>query len=216
MTIDADTDEKLKWLELELKETAKRLAELDKFLRGEPDLHAEWAENKRLGICPNIPEPGRGVLATFETMLDRMNENANMLASKVASATQEHSLALGFVRKLEAFFGPLLQNKNPPLDGHQVADKAYVDDAVGRIARAIREEMTTAMDRSRLVNMLIGTLRPFRLQFQGLDDLASVANTLSWLNQREMEREEQEAARAAQPSRLRAAIYALTGRLAGS
>ncbi len=43
--------------------------------------------------------------------------------------------------RLAAFFGPMLANKTPPLDGAEVADKAYVDDGLARFSGAFRAEV---------------------------------------------------------------------------
>lgn len=54
----------------------------------------------------------------------------------------DHSTAE--VDRLQKFFGPVIDGTNPPLDGAQVASKAYVDDALARLARVIRSEMAGA------------------------------------------------------------------------
>lgn len=48
---------------------------------------------------------------------------------------------LTFLRKLEAFFYPMLENANPPLGGHEVATKEYVDRALERLAVRLREHV---------------------------------------------------------------------------
>jgi hypothetical protein len=60
---------------------------------------------------------------------------------KISNDRQKAAVeALARVSKFEAFFGPLIAGKNPPLDGAQVASKAYVDDALARLARVLRSE----------------------------------------------------------------------------
>jgi hypothetical protein len=64
-----------------------------------------------------------------------------VLVERFASGAAEIERQLAFTRKLEAFFGPMIAGKNPPLDGAQIATKAYVDEALARIAKVLRSEM---------------------------------------------------------------------------
>lgn len=47
---------------------------------------------------------------------------------------------MAFGRDLFAFFGPLLAGKTPPLNGDDVATRAYVDAAIERLAQALRRQ----------------------------------------------------------------------------
>ncbi len=62
---------------------------------------------------------------------------AKKIFEKLLSTPGERS----FNERLLAFFGPMIDGLNPPLDGAQVATKAFVDEGIARIARAIRGEM---------------------------------------------------------------------------
>ena len=76
-----------------------------------------------------------GVLAeiTESTM------GTDALIAKLTTTLGVSDVNFPFLRKLEAFFYPLLEGKTPPLDGMEIATKDYVDKALERIAGRLRE-----------------------------------------------------------------------------
>lgn len=51
-----------------------------------------------------------------------------------------------FARKLEAFFGPMLQTMTPPLNGDDVATRGYVDQACERLSGRLRDHVAKVAD----------------------------------------------------------------------
>lgn len=76
-----------------------------------------------------LPRPSGGLVENLRNQMTRLKE-------EMTSAEPTLKLA----RDLWAFFGPMLAGKNPPLDGAQIADRAYVDKTAERIAGALRDE----------------------------------------------------------------------------
>ena len=95
-----------------------------------------------------FPAPGE-----FETRVGALED----AVSALATATPTHEalellqrtvvmlddlkVRIDFTRRLEAFFGPLLQDKTPPLNGDEVPTKAWVDKSLERLASSLRAEM---------------------------------------------------------------------------
>lgn len=65
----------------------------------------------------------------------------NVLLARVAAAMEDVQQRLDGARRLDAFFAPVLAGKSPPLDGAEVATKAFVDDAIRRLAGSLRAEL---------------------------------------------------------------------------
>ncbi len=185
-----------------------RMRKLEVLIQGEPDLHEQWAKNKKLGITPNIPEPSVGLVGVFESLIDRLNtritETQATIAAHQRTVSEDVAGRFAFVRRLEAFFGPMLENKNPPLDGALVADKAYVDEAIARVARAIREEIVPSMT---MASAITWAFRPGH--GMGKDVFVQFANKMRWLLDREAIRAEREKRNL--PWRIRSAVRALLG-----
>jgi hypothetical protein len=79
---------------------------------------------------------------------------ATLLASvqRVSERLERLAPVEPFLAKLEAFFGPMLAGKQPPLDGDEIATKGYVDAAITRLSSAlsakIRQAQVTLRDAS--------------------------------------------------------------------
>jgi hypothetical protein len=98
------------------------------------------APRDRKGTDDMTKKKMKKVLRKIDDTMDAQNELMQLLAERLAGEAAEIERQLAFTHKLEAFFGPLIAGKNPPLDGAQVASKAYVDDALARLARVLRSE----------------------------------------------------------------------------
>jgi len=143
---------------------------------------------------------------------------------EISAAIERVERKVSFVARLEAFFGPLIEGKHPPLDGDQLASKAFVDNSLLTFARAIREEFARSAaslrhDYTSLHTSLRATtaepakvVNAIRDVFNG--DAYDVMNKLRWLVEVEAKRQAEELARRSQPSRLRSLFFALTGRVA--
>lgn len=199
-------------LERELKDTQSQLKALRTTLQGDEELIAKWEAGKP--NFPNIPEPSRGALAQIMNALD----GQSVQMARVSKATDEIFTRienrLAFTQRLEAFFGPMLQGKNPPLDGAQIADRGYVDEAVARLSRALREEFMNAVATAR---ELTGNLLRQVATWDGKTTSAPiaaviVADRLRWVYAREMARDAADKERVARPSRLQLLAHLVTGR----
>jgi hypothetical protein len=85
-------------------------------------------------------------------------DNTDTLIKKLTDtlgATEHVNFA--FLKKLNAFFEPMLEGKNPPLDGNQVASKDYVDKALERLAGRIREQVAHAIELTSSITKHIAT-----------------------------------------------------------
>lgn len=107
-------------------------------LFGDEDAEELYAENRRTYVTPNIPKPEPGMLASLTRHLTDQDD----------AFTKGIKALVGRVEKLEqlrAFFAPMLENKNPPLDGALIASRQDLDDALTRIAGVLRDEMSAAV-----------------------------------------------------------------------
>jgi hypothetical protein len=138
------------------------IAQLKLRLFGDEDMRAKWEQAQNTGTYPNYPggarilEPAPGeldelrkgitIVASRAELIDDGVTVQNELFAKLTKTlgTSDHSFT--FLRKLEAFFGPMIEGKNPPLDGNQIATKDYVDKAVERIAGRIREQVQRSIE----------------------------------------------------------------------
>jgi len=185
-------------------------------LEGDTEQMEIFRKAKATNTCPNVPEPPPGALEVISGTLATLSESFLKLSERVEERDDAHP----FVAKLEAFFGPMLENKNPPLDGNQIATKDYVDTALTRIARVLREEADTVRKGLRteiihtsmvdflkqLTNSSLARMDPKR------DNTASTwwteaVRRLEWMLSREEARFEHEN----RPSRLASLVYAVTG-----
>jgi len=98
----------------------KRIQTLEEIFDGDPDANT----------------PG------YSAMLDRT------IAAAKAVVDANKGLAER-VRRLEAFLAPAMDGTTPPMDGAVVATKAHVDQALDRLAGALRGEMAVATDRQK-------------------------------------------------------------------
>ncbi|HZJ65944.1 MAG TPA: hypothetical protein VFD36_20695 [Kofleriaceae bacterium] len=131
----------------------------------------------------------------------------------------ETEKAQAFLRRCEAVFQPIVDSmQRAPLDGEQVASKAWVDEAISRIAKAIRAEMEVAREKFRAdwiakISASYDMTKALGEKLgQGAGDGAitiafAVANKLAQLWTREEERQRA----AQQPTRLESFVHALTG-----
>jgi len=85
---------------------------------------------------PETNEPG------YSAMIDRAISAAKTMADRNKELVER-------VRRLEAFLAPAMDGTTPPMDGAVVATKAHVDQALDRLAGALRGEMAVATDRQK-------------------------------------------------------------------
>lgn len=188
-------------LEAKVAALAGKVREIENMLLGDAELEAKWEAGKI--NYPNIPKPPPGALVAINTTLESVttgqDEWRKMIDAKIYAE-------LSFARRLEAFFGPMLAGKNPPLDGDQVATRGYVDDALQRLATRLRDGFSAA-------TTLAGELLSI---YNVAPDIAERAGKLrhaiQWLITAETEREREAVARANRPSRVQSLVYALTGK----
>lgn len=107
-----------------------------------------------------------------------------------------------FLKKLNEFFGPMLEGKNPPLDGNQIATKDYVDKAIERIAAAIRQQIAQAIE---LTNGLVR-------QVAKSQTVGGVLDVITAMVSRDVARAQAEEEAARRPDRMKSLFHALTGR----
>jgi len=106
------------------------------------------------------PDDDVDMLAAARKRVDVLN---NILEQQV-KRLDRFGMRLDFVDTLRAFFQPMLEGMQPPLDGARVATQGYVDEALRRFSGAIREEWSRAnlktgiveTTRKRLIAMLGG------------------------------------------------------------
>lgn len=182
-----------------------------------------------------IEEGRRRDEASFNAWANKVNTTLDTLVFEAAAADQngatladiaevKRKLELNinettrlseFTRKLEAFFAPLIRDKNPPLDGEQIATKAFVDNSLQTYARANPppdiKRLGPALDLAKALLDRLGAA----LDAEGDAPEASwarVARRLRWIYDREKKRFDAEQ----QPSRLASLVYAITGRANGA
>jgi hypothetical protein len=68
------------------------------------------------------------------------------MSNRVVELLERTQKQLTFAQRLEAFFGPLLEGKTPPLDGAMIATREYVDAGIATFARSIRSEIRDATE----------------------------------------------------------------------
>jgi len=200
-------DQKL-WPVEKLDVLAAQIAELEIKLLGDTKLREQWETARKNNVAPNIPEPAIGII----TMLLNQHDAVTLMISDV-------STKLAFTKRLEAFFAPMMENKNPPLDGAQVATKAYVDEAIARIAGKIREEIAQARE---FVHYLLNDIKKWNTTGDADDDLIiatplwgiakRILYAYSWI----VEREASEEATRNRPSRIALLRSAITGQPIGN
>lgn len=129
-------------LTAELATLRVQLGELRNRLWGDEELHAKWKRNKEMYVTPNIAEPPKGHLVLIEQLAGMISDKQHELATMFSSKWSKIEKHLEFVDRVSAWIGPVMDDPAfaPPLNGAQVASKRYVDDAVARIAGALREE----------------------------------------------------------------------------
>lgn len=192
-----------------------RIRALEVLLQGDEPLRAEWAKQKALGVTPNIPEPPIGVLQAIENTFSVMQTKMGDLHTLLGRAADAVAVRPAFVAKLEAFFGPMLQGKNPPLDGHQIADKEYVDEAVRRVAGAIRSEVADSISFVQTLLQSFTRIAEFGWKIGDTENTKIIRSTqkLVWTWCRELAREAAEQAARNRPGRLQSLVYAVTGKV---
>jgi hypothetical protein len=132
-------------------------------LVGDREEIARWEKTRAFAVLSGPERPSGGLAQKLLERIDRA-EHAVAAARAEVDAHGKDAVALSkrfaFVKDLEAFFGPLMAGKNPPLDGNQVASQGYVDASVARIAGAIREEIRSSLTELRdFVEKAIGGIR---------------------------------------------------------
>lgn len=172
--------------------------ELRKLLLGDEELRAKWEAGKP--NYPNITEPPPGAIASMSGTMDNLSARIRAVASQSD--------------RLEAFFGPMLRDKHPPLDGAEIATRGYVDESMVRFSRAFREEITNAQHGAR---ELAANLMRQLGGWNGKADavviaVATAVNRLNWTYTREVQRDAIERERNSRPSRLQLLVQLVTGR----
>lgn len=208
--------------------TASDLKQLRAELFGDEEKKKAWHDAKTNARYPNFPlppgekfeEPPPGAIdravgdlrTELRVALDTMRMDiaaSRGQADKVFELLERTQKQLQFAQRLEAFFGPMLEGKNPPLDGNEIASKGYVDDAVRRIAGAIRGEVVDAVGFFKAAaKWSIGT-PGHNDDREGLTAITRLLHRLSMMWDREKETLRREAG---SKSRLQSLYHALTGR----
>ena len=185
------TKEDLLWeqvagLHEELAQLKTRYGALEKQLLGDLELAAKYEAGKP--NYPNIAKPPPGLLERIQNGLEAHDRAISDIR---ASGAKVHEKWL----HLSAYFAPLIDGKNPPLDAEQVASKAFVDKSLATLAGALREER--ARDRAELssARKYVGIVADRIRQ-----DLDAVMKVVYGNDKRKARR-----------SRLAALVYALTG-----
>jgi hypothetical protein len=78
--------------------------------------------------------------STLEQTVASMTAGVTRMLDQFASLQE----SLSFVARLRAFFGPMLVGKEPPLNGDDIATRAYVDAAVSRLSSALSGKIAEA------------------------------------------------------------------------
>jgi hypothetical protein len=170
-----------------ISELETKLAALEIMLVGDQEQIAKYEAGK--ANYPSMKEPPRGLLVELKLGVERADKhNANWY-----QRYQELSEQL---RKLWAFFAPILDGKNPPLDGEQMPTKAWVDKSLATLAGALRAEIEQ-------ISAEITSLG---------SGLKATSAAMEPLVVDHVKRVEAERERANRPSRLEALRYVLTGR----
>ena len=178
---------------------ADNVHELEVALLGDRE-QLEIHETARRGnVTPNIPRPPPGVLDVMRASIDVVSKQVQALSESVDRRVE-------IATKLANFFGPMLADKNPPLDGETVASKGYVDEAVARFARAIRDEVSEARA---LTGELLSIMR--HEASEPADRRKKLASWLGEVISRERVTQQTERARRGRPSRMQSLIHAITG-----
>lgn len=212
---------------------AVTLRELRLRLFGDEEMRAKWEKQQKTGTYPNHPggekiyDPELGELDRLRVQIHSLDDRISSLTSAMADLAGAVSnnddvfrrleellgtskINFTFLKKLEAFFGPLLESREPPLDGEQIATKAYVDDAVQRFASRIRDQVSRSIE---VVNAIWQHVGEAMGSNRGLNVGAiEIAKAIAVLVQRERARIDAEEAAKNRPSRIGSLLYALTGR----
>lgn len=192
--------------ELEAKVNALKddVQTLQILLHGDLEKQEIFRKAKETNTWPNIDEPPAGALDMINVSLEHLSASIQSLQSQINQRTSPTA----FIAKLEAFFGPMLEGKNPPLDGNQIASRAYVDDAVARVAGVIRGELANARQGLRAESAAaVDLARQIAITALGQSGWSMVASKLNWA----VDREEMRARRENKPGRIAALVYAVTG-----
>ena len=93
-------------------------------------------------------------LEALESTVEGLRDTVAALAHALEAQQDDHARLVAildtlpgrieFAQRLQAFFGPMLEGKTPPLDGEDVASRGYVDESIARLARALRREQAAA------------------------------------------------------------------------
>lgn len=155
----------------------QRLVKIENLLCGDQDALAKWEQAVKTYVTPRGERPAPG-------LIEATGASHQALAGRI-DALEAAS------RKYHAFLGDI---EKAPLDGISVATKAYVDEAVARIARAIREEAARAKpvfneDNEKAAAIARDLLRSFEGR---LAPNVTIASAVRWLYDREQARVEKE------------------------
>lgn len=206
-----------------LVELKTAIATLKLRLFGDEEMRAKWEQAQKTGTYPNYPggdkivEPAPGeldqirgsvlALGAYVGSVDEENKGLSELLTKLTKTLGASDHNFTFLKKLEAFFGPLIEGKNPPLDGNQIATKGYVDNAVERIAGRIREQVNQAIEVTNAIHRYVAA--PLNLVVD------EIGKRIAFVIDREYARISAEERRRHQPSRVESLFHALTGRNGG-
>lgn len=142
-------------------------------------------------------------MTAFDELAEIMQRDRH-LHTKTSNLIADISKRLEFTRRLEAFFGPMLDGKNPPFDDQAIASKDFVTEAVTRLAAAHRSEWKDAVNFAKaLAGSKIG-----KADTGGngatMPWWKDAVRRINWMWQREHER-------AHRPSRVKSLLHAITG-----
>lgn len=112
---------------------------------------AAWTRNRQMHMCPMPPHPtapGPGEIEMLTQAIESLSTTAAMGGSttetRVAHVEKELERRLGFIDKVSAWMGPLMDDPEfqPPMNAEQVASKKWVDKHLEVLAASLRRSMT--------------------------------------------------------------------------
>lgn len=113
------------------------LRDLKNRLFGDEQAMERYAENRRTYVTPNIPKPEPGVITNLQRSFQQYDEAFRKVIELLVKRIEE-------LEKIGEFFGPMLEGKTPPLDGAMIVSRREQDEALARLAGALRDEMSEA------------------------------------------------------------------------
>jgi hypothetical protein len=145
-----------------------------------------------------------------------IDDDVAVVAKQVMEVAAEATKYSKFVKNLEAFFGPMLEGKTPPLNGDDISTRKYVDESMARLSRVLREYIgdqlrMTPIAKPRPAEEIDDVMKKWRsanvrrVRMPVINDDAEIAAARQRMGRGTPEPEVK------RPSRLAALVFALTG-----